>query len=258
MNRTIIIAVTCLLLLGTAGFVTAADPGDKTVWNEQSERHPDCEDEQEAIGTDKAPLIKPSGDVDVLGQDTAYVCSGEQWDGQDPNTRNSDPGIGDNDGNGLYVNPLGDCSGWDSNDGGDGCEGGVDRPAPTDPVHLRVTANTAGDDVGLFVNEETFAVGRAATSVSYDTGSHDTIVAVYLEDHSDQVFPEFLPGDGNMLANVVDYAQSGVVAEGDCSQDAYDEGGTNCPRDNTAITVEVTPGWAVPAGQSADTGVLLP
>lgn len=260
MNRTIIIAVTCLLLLGTAGFVTAADPGDKTQWSAQSERYPECEPGQEAIGTDKAPGgIDVSGDVNFGDNDVAYVCSGEQWDGQNPTTRNSDTTLlGDNDGEGFYVNPLGDCSGWDSSDGGDGCAGGVDRPGLTDPVHVHASGDASGDDTGVFVNEETFAVGRAATAVGYNTATHDTYVAVYLEDHSDQVFFESLPGDGNMLANVVDYVQSGVVAEGDCTQDEYEQGGTNCPRDNTAITVEVTPGWLVPAGQTADTGVLLP
>jgi hypothetical protein len=269
-----------LFLLGAAGTALAVTNDGSYESTSSGEQNPACTGgaEESAITADTTPLRSLTGGDDspvpdrelnvplsfsIGDEKVFFVCSGEHWDSQDPNNRNSESDTdADEDDGDVYVNPLGDCSSYDG-ERPDGCDGGTDRPDGfTEPVDVRVTAGTdspadGSDDVSAttYQNLEIFLVGRAATSVKADTGSEGGWVALYLEDHSDQLFGEngilgnfdqgdpLEHGEGNYLTIPFDPVLAGQAGEGDCTQDRY-QTDRPCPRDNTAATVQYGYGWA--------------
>lgn len=198
---------------------------------------------------DKVPV---SVNVPVRGERAVTYCTGEQWDGQDPNTKESDknseaggdadedlvePQEGD-----AYVNPLydGDCSGWNSDHHKDGCDGGTDKPTFAEVVNARVTVDAPGpsDDrkqASVYVNEEIWGLHRCAYAVGFKHADRDVWAFNMCEDHSDQVvtavFGETTPvddsglfeddKDGNLQCIPFGIPQGGTCAEGDCTSHQY-------------------------------------
>jgi hypothetical protein len=233
---------------------------------------------REATGGEDSPVPRERAKVPLgleIGGETVFKhCTGEHWDGQDPNTRNSESDTTASEDGDVYVNPLGDCSRYDGDSASEGCEGGTDRPdGPTDPIHLRATASVdstaTGDDtnrVVVYVNEEIWGVGTLSPAVAYDQSREGGYVALYGEDHTDQLFyggddgqggenagfigqftgplPILETFDGNVVCIPFDGIQSGNCGEGDCTQARY-QSDRDCTRDNTVLsTVEFGHGWA--------------
>jgi hypothetical protein len=271
-RRTTLLFLT-LVLFGLAA-AAGAQAADAYESGSPSERQPFCEESTSAIVLDTNPAADATGgtiprervriplQLEVGDDEVVRFCSGEHWDGQDPNTRNSESDTTASEDGDVYVNPLGDCSGYDGSHP-DGCDGGTEKPTPTNPIHLRVTAGAdstaAGDSanrITVYFNGETFGFGRMAIAITYDDSTENGYAALFLEDHTDQIFGtdgilgEFDQGDpldqgwdGNYLTPIFDPIQGGEVGEGDCSNDRF-ESGRPCPRDNGAFTLEFGTGWA--------------
>lgn len=276
MSRALATIAAVLVILGTAGAASAAEQWTHAPNDNGDAHNPWCYDKQPAIGTNQAG-VGVTLQQDLFGKQVYKVCSGEHWDSQDPNNKSSesDTTANENGDGEVYVNPLGDCSGWEASEHSGGCSGGTEKPSAGNPLDVRATADVdsgavTGEDqtqATVYVHEEIWGVGVGANAVHVDYTDRNGYVAVYLEDHTNQVFdftgitapgavcPDSKGnGEGNVLACFVGLVQNGVVAEGDCTQDKYDGsdedgGGKQCPRDNTAITVEYGLKW-VP-GQSA-------
>jgi hypothetical protein len=233
---------------------------------------------REATGGDDSPVPRERASVPVrvtIGEDEELVvgqCTGENWDGQDPNTRDSESDTTASEDGDVYVNPLGDCSGYDGQHP-DGCEGGTDRPSLTEPVDARVTASSdseaTGDDANratVYANVEGYGLVRLSPAANFDDEREGGYVALYGEDHTDQLFyggddcdggdhaglvgqftgclPILESFDGNVVCIPFDLIQGGQCGEGDCTQSRY-QSDRPCPRDNTVLsTVEFGYSWA--------------
>lgn len=230
-------------------------------------------------------------DLTVGGEHAATFCQGEQWDGQDPNTResdrnsetggNADDPLADAGSGDVYVNPLydGDCSGYDDSDGGDGCPGGTDKPKLTEGANVRTTADAPGADddaqrASSYTNAEVWGVIRLSLAVGADHDDREGWAFLYGEDHSDQlstaIFGNDYPvtDDGNLICIPFDFGQGGSCGEGDCDSHEYQyaSSGTkhdghphSCERDNTVLAgLQVGYTWLLPASSSQDSPTAAP
>lgn len=266
MRRAFVATVSLLLVLSMAGGTAALRNDQSHDYDSAQERTPYCMEESPAIGVDPTlsgdPIVSIPLHVTWNGETVVQLCSGEHWDSQDPSHKRSDPDADADENEGtVYVNPLGDCSHWEADEGG--CLGGTDRPTGPgdgDVQHVRLTGTlpTGADNIVLvvFVNSETWGVGQSAVAIKVDNEDRSGYVAWYGEDHSDQIFGEMLGdpighADGNYVTLCCDAWQEGEAREDDCSQHDYTSENRNCRRDNTAITVEFGYAW-LPFAPNAD------
>lgn len=262
MRRSLIIAAALALVISMAGAGLAVETSYEQ--GSEEEENPQCMAENSAIAPDPESEGSPIFEVPInltLDNETVFrVCAGEHWDGQDPNTQNSDADTdADEDEGTVYINPLGDCSGWNSGKThvDDGCSGGTDRPGGPqegDLVHIRATADAddgSGDEaVGVTAahNLEIWGAGRWAGGAHADNGDREGYVAIMLEDNSDVIFKDIAGdpldhGDGNYLTIPFDPFLGGEAKEGDCTQTDYTRDDRDCRRDNNAWTIEFGYNW---------------
>lgn len=168
-----------------------------------------------------------AGQSDAVSEGTASApfraCEGEHWEGGDAASGNT-----------------GDCNAATTttvafeNCGNGHFDQGSDEPGQ---LGVRVSQGT-----GAYVSAQIGGVGQAAV---YTDGSG--LVAVFLQDYSDTLGVTclaFAAQDCNALAEAVHAAgitRGAAVGEEDpdCTVDSYAAGA--CTRDNTAVTIDVTP-----------------
>lgn len=295
----ILLAAVLLVTSFAAGPALAIEDDSEYKWDDpDKESDPDCHGKAsdsgvtldlEDISGGAIPVRQPipfNFDFDEDGNKDLVLCSGEHWDSQDPNTRDSSSDTrvdqdkqneeGEQKDVMVYVNPLGDCSKYKNQAPEHDCSGGVERPefyvfrdgeSDAVPVDLRVTAaaNYTGDpDATTYHNLEIWSLGVGSTSVKADTGDQEGWVALYLEDHSDDTFGDDGElsalgfgdpidfGDGNYLTIPFTPIFAADAGEGDCTQSHYEDDPSTCHRDNTAVTVQFGYDW-LQLGNHVDT-----
>lgn len=208
------IAYVLIASLAVSGVAVAADD---PAGSDEYGATPECQAGQKDRVSDRtAPLAS-----------RVRACEGEHWEGEDEASANRDCA------DVVSANTIstGNCGKGNSIYGG----------ASDDPGQLgvRVSQNGAG---ASYVSAQIGGVGQANV---YQDGNG--LVAIFLQDFSDTLgftCIAFSAQDCNALAEVVHAAgitQGAAVGEEepDCTIASYGAG--TCTRDNTAVTVDVTP-----------------